>query len=166
MNYKTLLLIIGAILLGIGLLKPDFSNIIKPLPNNPNIIVDDLNLSKPSDELMPAVKNVIKALSGNDDRKIDGKRLASLYNDISTLIALDGNDQVIKNTDEIRQVNKLAGLMLKLNIKDKYEDLSEAAQLLIIQAIGDDHVLLDSKLRSKAVEGFQALAWACNEGSK
>lgn len=165
MSNKTLLLGLGIVLLGIGLLKPDFTNLLNPSPS-PVVVIDDLKLTKPSDELLPEANNVVKALSVNSDRKTDGKRLASLYNDIATLIALDGDDQVIKNTDEIRQANRLTGLMLKLDIKGKYEDLPEAAQALVLKCIGDDHVPLSSDLRTKAVEGFKALAWACNEGSK
>ena len=56
--------------------------------------------------------------------------------------------------------------MLKLDIKGKYEDLPETAQALVLEAIGDDNVLLNKELRAKAVEGFKALAWACYEGSK
>lgn len=164
MTTKNLLLAVGIGLLAIGILKPDLTNL---LNNKPSVVVvDDLNLSAPSAELRPKADSVIKALSVSSDRKTDGKRLASLYNDMATLIALDGDDQVIKNTDEIRQANKLAGLMLHLNIKGKYDDLPEAAQSLVLAAIGDDHVPLNNDLRAKAVEGFKALAWACNEGSK
>jgi hypothetical protein len=93
-------------------------------------------------------------------------RLAYLYNDMATLVGLDGDSEVIKNTEEIRQANRLAGLMLRLDIKGKYEDLPEAAQALVLTAIGDDNVLLNKDLRDKAVEGFKALSWACLQGSK
>ena len=166
MNLKILLLLIGSILLGIGIFKPNINLLNNPSPS-PVVIVDDSDLSEPTDEkLKLKAKDVIKALSSSNDRKIDGKRLASLYSDLANLVSLDGEDQIIKNTEEIRQSNRLTGLILKLNIKGKYEDLPEAAQALILTAIGDDHVPLTSDLRAKAVEGFKALAWACNEGSK
>lgn len=165
MNSKTILLCLAGLLIFIGLVKPDLSSLLQN--NNSVVVVDNLDIAEPSsDALKEKAKDVIKALSADSDRKTDGKKLAKLYFDIATLISLDGNDQVIKNTEEIRQANKLAGLMLHLDIKGKYEDLSEAAQSLIVEAIGDDQVLLSSDLRNKAVEGFKALAWACNEGSK
>ena len=83
-----------------------------------------------------------------------------------TFLEKEKDIKKIKNTEEIRQANKLAGLMLRLDIKGKYEDLPEAAQALVLTAIGDDNVLLNPDLRAKAVNGFKALAWACNEGSK
>lgn len=165
MNSKTLVLVLASVLVLIGLTKPDLSSLFNN--NNPVVKVDDLHLSPPtSEKLKVKTADVIEALSVSVDRKVDGKRLASLYNDIATLIALDGEDLVIKNTEEIRQANKLSGLMLHLNIKQKYPDLAESAQSLIIEAIGDDSVLLTSELRAGAVEGFKALAWACYEGSK
>lgn len=166
MNSKSILLIIAGLLIAIGIFKPNLSNILNISKPDNIVVVDDIKLDKPSGSLMDKAKDVIKALSVDSDRKSDGKRLASLYNDIADLVALDGENEVIKNTEEIRQANRLAGLMLQLDIKGKYEDLPEAAQSLLLTAIGDDSALLNKDLREKAVEGFRALAWACNEGSK
>jgi hypothetical protein len=73
---------------------------------------------------------------------------------------------VVKNTDEIRQANSIAGPMLRLDMKNKYKGLSKESQDVVIAAIGDDNIALSKELRPKAVEGFNALAWAYNEGSK
>ena len=164
MNAKTIILGIGLVLLGIGIFKPNLPQIVTPSPVN--VVVDNLNLTKPSSEFDSAIPPIIKALSANSDRKTDGKRLASLFNDMSTLVLLDGEDLVITNTDEIRQANKLAGPMLRMDIKGKYEDLPEALQSLMNSTIGDDSIPLTSELRTKAADAFKALAWACNEGSK
>jgi|694.fasta_scaffold05623_37 hypothetical protein len=166
MNSKNLLLLIALLLIAIGIFKPNLNNFLDS--NRPSVnVVDNLDLVAPSsDELLTKSKDIIKALSSNSDRKIDGKRLASLYNDMATLISLDGENEVIKNTEDIRQANRLAGLLLRLDIKSKYPDLPEAAKALIVQSIGDDNVLLNKELRENAVNGFKALAWACNEGSK
>lgn len=165
MNSKNLILIVAAILIFVGLFKPDFSNLIinRPSNNDTAVVVE-----KPSNQdILDECDKVIKALKGGpSSRASDGKRLASLYSDMATLISLDGDDLVIKDTEEIRQANKLSGLMLRLDIKGKYPDLPEAAKNLIVACIGDDHVLLDEKLRAGAVDGFKALAWSCMEGSK
>jgi hypothetical protein len=163
MNNKTLLLILAGILVFIGLLKPDVSKLLNRPSDNISIVV----VEKPSNaEILDECQAVMDALKADSDRSIDGKKLASLYLDMATLVGLDGDDQVIKDTEEIRQANKLSGLMLKLDLKGKYPDLKDAAQKLVIASIGDDNILLDSKLRQGAVDGFKALAWACNEGSK
>lgn len=163
-NSKSLLVIAG-ILIVIGLVKPDLSKVI-PIknPSDTTIVV----VTPPqSEELRQKCKLVVDILSaGVSDRTKDGKRLSELYMDLATLIELDGDNEVVKTTEEIRQANNLSGLMLRLNIEGKYPGLGDAAQVVIINQIGNDIVPLDTELRNKAVEAFRALAWACNEGSK
>jgi len=160
MNNKIILIIAG-LLIAIGLFQPNFSKLISK-PQS----IDNVVLVEPNESFKSAVSAVIDALSVDKDRKTDGKRLASMANDISTLISLDGENETIKNTEEIRQINKLIGPMLKLDIKGKYPELAKASQDLIVSAIGDDVLLLDKDLRIKASEAFKALAWAYNEGAK
>lgn len=161
---KNLVLLLATILIIIGLFKPDFASIINTSPTNN---VSTVVVSKPSNiELLDECQDVVNALKKNSDRKYDGLRLASLYNDLATLISLDNEDMVVKNTEEVRQANKLAGVMLKLDIKGKYPELAKATTSVIVASLGDDSVMLDDKLRQQAVDGFKALAWACYEGSK
>lgn len=162
MNTKNLLLLIGAVLIVLGLFKPNLSNIVNVAPSNTAVIVE-----KPSNiELLDECQDVVNALKKNNDRKYDAPRLASLYNDLATLISLDNEDMVVKNTEEVRQANKLAGVMLKLDIKGKYPELAKATNSVIVASLGDDSLMLDDKLRQQAVDGFKALAWACLEGAK
>jgi hypothetical protein len=120
----------------------------------------DSNIRAQADELVALLK------SFGSSAKDDSLRLRDLYLDLSTLVSLDGENQIVKNTEEIRQANSLAGVMLRLDIKDKYANLAKEAKDVMVSAIGDDQVLLSAELRTKAVDGFKALAWACNEGSK
>ncbi len=165
MNSKTLLLAFAGLLIAIGWFKPDLGSLVnRPQP----VVVDIAELSAPIREgLKTKADEVVKVLkSGDPDRKTDGKRLSSLYVDLATLVTLDGDDEVIKNTEEIRQANKLAGTMLKLDIKNKYPKLAEACKAVIVEAIGDDSVALNKESRVQAAEGFKALAWACQQGAK
>jgi hypothetical protein len=165
MNKKSLLLVLGLGLILVGVFKPTF---IRSVINKPDVIDSIVVITPPSDQaLLDACSGVITCLkSGDSSRIADGRRLSSLYMDLSTLIDLNGDKQIIRNTEEIRQANSLSGVMLKLNIKDKYPGLAEAANTVIVTGIGDDTVLLDENLRAKASESFRALAWACNEGAK
>lgn len=166
MKSKSLLLLVALVLVSIGIFKPDIGSFINT-PSHPSVVVDNLDIEAPKSEaLRSKADDIVKALAINNDRKIDGKKLAALYKDIATLIALDGENEVIKNTEDIRQANRLSGLILQLDIKGKYPALPEANQALLIESIGDDSVLLNKELRAKAVEGFMALAWACNKGAK
>ena len=164
---KNTLRVIAAILIGVWLLRPPFITNILDWSRPSVVVLDDVKVEKPSSEiLLEKSTDVIKALSVSNDRKVDGKKLAKLYIDIAKLISLDGEDQVIRNTEEIRQANRISGLMVDLDIKGKYPDLAQANQSLVVSVVGDDQVLLNNDLRSKAVDAFNALAWACFEGSK
>jgi len=167
MNSKTLTLIVAGLLVVIGLTKPDLSSLVnrKPTP----VVVNPVVFEKPTDSaILAKCDDVITSLkAGNNDRYEDGKRLASLYSDMATLLELDGENMIVRNTSEIRQANSLSGAMLKLDMKGKYNGLGKACEAVVLTAIGtDDSVNLDEALRAKAVSGFKALAWACNEGSK
>ena len=159
MNNKTLL-IVAALLITVGLVKPSNFNWRPNIDNKPVSI----EVVKPTNkDLLDSCLDVIKILKGG---KSDAKRLSSLYNDLALLVSLDGEDEIVKTTDEVRQANSLSGVMLRLDMKNKYRGLSSACNNVMISAIGDDSVLLDKSLRNKAVDGFKALAWACNEASK
>lgn len=160
---KTLLLIVGGLLVLVGLVGPKLNLPINK-PSDNHIVV----VTPPSDkDLRELCKPVIDALrSGDINRVVDGQRLSELYFDLATLIELDGDDEVVKTTEEIRQANSLSGVMLRMNLKGKYPELASSAQDILSKTLGSDMVTLDKELRAKAVETFKALSWAANEGSK
>ena len=161
---KNLLLGLAGLLIVIGLLKPDLSNLLS-MPSRPKSI-DVLELPTPSDELVKKEAEEVVVLVKDAGIKSEAKKLRDLYLDLAKLVELDDEEQVIKTTEEIRQANSLAGVMLRLDIKGKYANLAKEAKEVVVAAIGDDHIILSKELRTKAVEGLNALAWAFNEGSK
>jgi hypothetical protein len=164
MTQKNLLLALAGLLIVVGLLKPDLSNIFKP---GPSVTIDVLELPAPTDEAVKKeAEDVVALLKSTNGSKRDFKKLRDLYLDLAKLVELDGEDEVVKSTEDIRQANSLAGVMLRLDIKGKYPDLAKEIKEVIVAAIGDDQIPLSKELRPKAVDGFSALAWAMNEGSK
>lgn len=163
-NQTKSLLLIGLALVVVGLFKPDVASWInRPSP----VSVDVMELPEPTDPtLKKEADDIVVVLKESKAIKSDSKKLRDLYLDIAKLIELDGEDLVIKNTEEIRQANSISGVMLKLDIKGKYPNLAKEAKEVIVSAVGDDSIVLSSELRAKAVEAFNALAWACNEGVK
>jgi len=159
---KKVLLALGGLLILLGLLKPEFSNVINPRPS----VIDVLELPTPTDEAVKKEADDVVALVKESGAKSDAKRLRDLYLDLAKLVELDGEDEVVKSTEEIRQANSLAGVMLRLDIKGKYPNLAKEAKEVVVAAIGDDQIPLSKELRAKAVEGLNALAWACNLGAK
>ena len=165
LNGKNLLLALAGLLIVIGLVKPDLSNL-GVFPNNPSTI-DVMELVAPTDEkVKKEAEDVIILLKKSGGSKSDFRKLRDLCLDLGRLIELDGNDMVIKNTEEIRQANSLSGVMLRLDIKGKYPELAKESKEVIVASIGDDNINLSPDLRTKSVEGFNALAWAYNESSK
>lgn len=163
MNQKNILLGLAILLIFVGLLKPEFSNILGP---NKPVSVDVLELPTPTDEALKKEAEDVVTVLKEAGAKADARRLRDLYMDLAKLVELDGENEVVKNTEEIRQANSLAGVMLRLDIKGKYPDLAKEAKEVVVASIGDDQILLSKELRAKAVEGLNALAWACNLGSK
>ena len=163
MKMSHIVLLFGVVLITVGLLKPDLSSVI---PNKIPVSVDVLELSEPKDKVLKKEAEEVLSLMKKVGDKSDTKKLRDLYIDLSTLVSLDNDEEVIKNTDEIRQSNSLAGVMLRLDIKDKYKDLGKETNDVIVAAIGDDSIVLSKELRLKAVDGFNALAWALNEARK
>jgi hypothetical protein len=162
-NTNIIVLTIGGLLLAYGLLGPVIKNNLSTNPiNNVPLVLAPLDPSLKDN--CEKVTEILK--SGSSDRSVDGVKLSGLFSDLARLIELDGEDEVIKNTDEIREANKIAGAFYNLDLKGKYPDLTQAATYVVVQHIGDDNVALDPELRKKAVEAFNGLAWAFYEGSK
>jgi len=165
MKNNNFLLVLAGLLIFIGLNKFDLS-VFNIFPNKPTVLVDVLELPAPTDETLLKEATDVANLVKEQMPKVDARRLRDLILDIRKLVELDGEDQVITNTEEIRQANSLAGIMLRMDIKGKYANLAKECQEIIVGAIGDDQIVLTPALRAKALSGFDALAWALNEGSK
>jgi len=164
-----LVLFVGVVLVLFGIFKPDLSNLSLPVGGSTVCVTSNHVADAPANEtLLNKARAITEVLLASDDstRKSDCIKLSSLYCDIATLIELDKTDLVIADTSTIREVNSVAGKMLRLDIKDKYPNLAELAKDLVVTNIGDDDVILDEELRLKAVEAFRALSWAFWEGSK
>ena len=166
MSSNKWLLILAVALVYIGVAKPDLSFINFPTPscNTDTCVVD-----APSDSVLLEKSRIITSIvkeSNDSTRKSDCIKLSSLYADMAVLIELDKEDQVIADTANIKEANSIAGKMLRLNIKDKYPGLADAAKDLLSSSIGDDDIVLDEELRNKAVNAFRALSWAFYEGGK
>lgn len=146
-----------------------------------DINLNDLNLRKnnapsavyvidpPSDEvLLKDCKNIVNILQESDDStsRKDYLRLSSLFYDMSVLLELDNEDEVVSSTEDILNANILAGKMLRLNIKGKYPGLAEASEQLLTNQLGEDNVALSEDLRKSAIDSFRGLSWAFYQGSK
>jgi len=162
-NQTKIVLALGSLLVFWGLFGSKINSVI----DNKPVVVDVLELSVPSDEnVKKEAQDVVNVLKSAGASKSECRKLRDLMIDLGRLVELDGENEVVKNTEEIRQANSLAGVMLQLDLKGKYSKLPQEAKEVVVAAIGDDNVVLSKELRPKAVDGFNALAWAYNEASK
>lgn len=163
MKDNKIVLIIAGFLIVIGLTKIDIATVW----SLPSRHTDVMELTAPADEnVKKEAQDVVDLLKQSSGDKNDFKKLRDLSLDLARLIELDGEDVVIKTTENIRQANSISGVMLRLDMKDKYKDLAKESKDVIVAAIGDDDVALTDELRNKAVDSFNGLAWAYNEASK
>lgn len=163
MKNNNVLLVVAGLLIVIGLTKFDMSTF---LPNRPSSNNDRVVTMPKDPAILKESRDVLKVVHDQNVSKADARRLRDLMLDMKQLISLDGEDEVIKGTEEIRQANSLAGVMLRMDIKGKYADLAKECKDVIVAAIGDDQMVLSPELRSKALDGFDGIAWALDEGSK
>lgn len=128
--------------------------------------VASLDIRPPANaELKELTVPVIEAFeNGSSDRSFDAYRLAEVYKDIAVLVEVDEN--IIKTTEALRQANILTAKILRIDLTGKYPGLADAANDLFTSYVTSDAVSLDEDLRAKSVDAFNALAWACLEGSK
>lgn len=128
--------------------------------------VESVVYPEPSAELKTKVSEVTARFAAVENHKEDAAHLAALYAALADAIARD--DSNISSTGQIRIANKKAGAILfaKRSIAGKYPGLRETVEGIVADALGKENKPLDDALRKKAVDVFNALAWACYQAAK
>lgn len=165
MNNKVLL-IIAVALIGLGIMKPDWNWPVVSI-DTPVVIERELKPLKPNDkEVLELCNQVIEVLKNGDGNvKLDAPRLRDFYLDLATIYQLDEKEGIIKTTEDIRNANSMAGHMLRMDLNKKYEGYNAACSAVVASQIGTKNIVLDKEIRTKAVQAFLYLAWAC-DGAK
>lgn len=148
MNKKLLGNLIGIFLICIALLPNNFIPIINPNPK-PSI---NLDVNKPTDEILQIVKPIDMLITNYEDRT----RLAVFNYVFSKRISkYDINSQKLQDLYVMAARNYLQD-----SIKDKYDDLDSLIKNLFIKSIGDsDHILTkDEKVYTENL--FSGLSWS------
>lgn len=164
MNNKVALTI-GAVLIAVGLFKPDLSNFI-PHRGGDTVVTP---VSAPPEPVDPELKEKALELSKLitvNDASVDGMNLSRLWGDLAGLIEMDSDNEVIKTTAEIREANSVSGRLMNLKLQGKYPGLTEAAREIVVDSIGMNNVVINEETRAKAIDAFRALSWAAYMGAK
>lgn len=167
MSKDKIVLALAAILVLVGLFRPDFSNLI---PSNKPAVVETETLQTPASADVKAVAEKVTKIfkeSTAKDKRVKGQKFKSLMVDLAKLIKLDGEREVVKSTKELRLANSIAGRMCDLDMKGEFTDLAKTCTEVLTTSLGGtDDILLTPELREKAGDGFLAVAWAVEQGLK
>lgn len=121
-------------------------------------------VQEPREAMKSTVKPVVRAVSKMSP--IDRLWLQTIYSNAAKVVAADGivEPQVIVTTEGLRAIHvailKFIWRGMAENPPGEYEDLSEAIEKVLGEVIGKDQRSLTPDLRAKAVEVFDAIAWA------
>lgn len=153
---KKMRLILGLVICVIGLVGEPIFNALK----NVNITPDktDVTVVEPAIELKTLVDPVVEI----DIKSEDANLLSCFYSEMADVVNEDST--FLQNTEQFRTFNITAGkLYFSTKLKDKYENLGESIDKIIIQSIGVENVALDSSKRKKLVDVLNAIAWGVKQ---
>ena len=123
-----------------------------------------VSIREPSQAMKSSVKPVVKVVSRMSP--IDRLWLQNIYANAAKVVASDGTvEPSVINTTESLQAVHVAILRfiwrgMADNAPGEYAGLKEAIESAISGVIGDESRVLTPELRAKAVEVFDAIAWA------
>lgn len=134
------------------------------IPSLPSRPTAEVAVQEPSPAMKSVVKPVVKAVSRMSP--IDRLWLQTIYTNTAKVVAADGvvEPKVITTTEGLLAVHvavlKFIWRGMAENAPGEYEGLSEAIDSAIRDTLGDEQKTLTPELRAKAVEVFDAIAWA------
>jgi hypothetical protein len=134
--------------------------IIEFVKNNiPAVVVDDTNntaIPKPN----IAYQTLVEPLRQMEIDKKDAVEIRDFFWQLSQMIQHEPG--FIKTTAQFREFNMVAGGLnfAGLEMKNKYPDLGEAIDSIIMDSIGKQNVPLDDDKRAKLYKTLHAIAWS------
>jgi hypothetical protein len=153
MNKKLKLLLASAVCV-IGIFGESTFDAIKNIsPAKITVKIDE-----PSIEYKTLVQPVVETSFSSEDSDL----LFYFYSEMADIINTD--KEFIQTTEQFRKFNMFAGeLYFNTKLKDKYENLGEDIDNVIVQSIGKESVSLDSSKREKLVQTLNALSWGVKQ---
>ena len=123
-----------------------------------------VSLSEPSAEMREAVQPVVRVASGMS--AIDRLWLRQIYENTAKVVEIDGEvaEPVVTSISTLRAIHvavlKFVWRGMADNRPNKYEGLSKAIDAAIESVIGSEDGPVTPELRKRAVEVYEAIAWA------
>lgn len=135
------------------------------VPSAPSLKqVRPVSVREPSSEMKTAVQPVVKIVK--DMSPLDRLWLQNVYLNCARVVAADGivDEQVVTTTEGLRAVHfavlKFIWKGMANNAPGKYRGLSEAIDGILSEVISDKSQQLTPEMRQRAVDLYEAIAWA------
>lgn len=118
------------------------------------------DLDAPSPELQSLVAPLATIITD----KADAEKTAQFFTDFADVVERDSD--VIKTTKDLRDgyVRAETLMLQRTDMVGKYPGFGAAKDEVLAEAIGLDQVTLTPEKRTKAVDVFNAMAWALRSG--
>jgi len=158
MNKLVMGLILGAMVLIVW--NPDISSLSALVPS---VVSPDDRVPTPTAAMQAKVAHITDLVSAGEDHKVDGQLMGNFFRDLAAYGAADTN---IKTKHQMRQLTIEAGRAeFEGRFKGKYKDLGKAINKFVDNELTLSPGPLDEATRIKAVKAWEAVSWACYQGS-
>ena len=110
-----------------------------------------------------AYKEVVKDIVATEIEKEDAKQISDFFLELGDVVYADPG--FIQTTGNFREFNMTSGGLnfAGLELKNKYPDLGEHIDAVIISSIGSEDQTLTQSKRSELVKCLNAIAWAVHQ---
>ena len=154
MSNSVKLFLIAVLLIG-GLWGENIRELVKD-----NIDVIDESHKTTIPEPSTGYRSLVQPLREMDIDSKDASQIRDFFWQLSQIVQNEPN--IIKTTGQFREFNKVSGGLnfAGLEMKNKYPDLGEAIDDIIMDALGKEDVPLDSKKREALYNVLHAIAWS------
>ena len=160
MNENTKL--VAIILLLIGTFFGD--QIIGVVKNNiPEVSTPDVLISEPQIEYKNVVQPLQQQITKENVTPYDKVQIRDFFLELSKVVQYDNN--LIKTTGQFRKFNITSGGLnfAGLRLQNKYPQLGETVDKVIVNALGQENVPLTQEKRETLWRTLHAIAWAFNQ---
>jgi hypothetical protein len=129
---------------------------------SPDDPVSTTKAASGSNEYVPSVElqTLVSSLRDLGMSAKDAAKMAKFFNDFADVLHRD--DSVIKTTADIREgyIRAETLMLQKTAMVGRYPGFGKAKDDILAETIGLDNVPLTAEKRLKAVQAFEAMAWA------
>ena len=108
-------------------------------------------------------KTLVQELTLLDIDKKDKKQLSDYFLTLADVVKTEPG--LIKTTEQFKNINSIAGQLnfTGLDLKDKYANLGESIDEIIIATLGKENEDLTQEARTSLVNVLNAISWGFNQ---